>query len=191
MENILFFDTETTGLPKNYRAPSSDTDNWPRLVQLSWILTDSNGKWLNNENHLIIPQGFTIPVESSRVHGITTEIALSEGSPLDSVISLFLEDFDKASLIVGHNISFDKKIVGAELIRMGMEDILLTKPSACTMVASTDYCQIPGKFGYKYPSLKELHQKLFECDFENAHDASADVLATEKCFWEMRSRGLI
>jgi hypothetical protein len=30
----LFFDTETTGVPKDYKAPSSDTDNWPRLQEL-------------------------------------------------------------------------------------------------------------------------------------------------------------
>ena len=25
----LIFDTETTGLPKNFKAPITDTDNWP------------------------------------------------------------------------------------------------------------------------------------------------------------------
>lgn len=34
----LFIDTETTGLPKEYDAPYTDIDNWPRLVQLAWIV---------------------------------------------------------------------------------------------------------------------------------------------------------
>jgi len=28
----LFFDTETTGLPRNWKAPVTDLDNWPRMV---------------------------------------------------------------------------------------------------------------------------------------------------------------
>ena len=37
----------------------------------------------------------------------------------------------------------------------------------------------------------ELHQKLFGCDFDNAHDSSADIAATEKCFWELKKRGIL
>jgi DNA polymerase-3 subunit alpha len=38
---FLIYDTETTGLPKNYNAPLTDSDNWPRLVQLAWQLHDA------------------------------------------------------------------------------------------------------------------------------------------------------
>ena len=65
------------------------------------------------------------------------------------------------------------------------------KSKLCTMKSSTGYCKIPGNYGYKWPKLSELHLKLFGEDFEEAHDASADINATEKCFWEMRKIGLI
>ena len=39
IEKFLFFDTETTRLPLDYSAPSTDINNWPRLIQLSWIIT--------------------------------------------------------------------------------------------------------------------------------------------------------
>ena len=128
---------------------------------------------------------------AASLHGITTEIAKEKGHSLIEVIEKFMEDFKSAITIVGHNIAFDKKIVGAELIRLGQEDIMNSKKSICTMEASTDYCKIPGYLGYKYPKLQELHKRLFGYEFEDAHNSMSDVTATLKCFKEMRKRGLI
>ena len=100
-------------------------------------------------------------------------------------------DFNAAKAIVGHNIAFDKKIIGAELIRLGQKDIMDSKESICTMEASTDYCKIPGSYGYKWPKLQELHKKLFGCEFEDAHNSMSDVAATLKCFKEMKKLGWI
>lgn len=188
---ILFFDTETTGIPLNYKAPSSDTQNWPRLVQLAWILTDENGNRILTGNLIVKPDGFNIPADASKVHGISTERAKEEGVPLAEVIERFKSDLNMATYIVGHNIEFDKKIVGAEMIRLGMKDELEKKKSYCTMQSSIDFCKIPGKYGYKYPKLQELYKKLFGNEFDDAHNAMSDIEATEKCFWELRKRKLI
>jgi DNA polymerase-3 subunit epsilon len=59
------------------------------------------------------------------------------------------------------------------------------------MDRATNFCALPGPYGYKWPKLTELHQKLFNCSFDGAHDALADITATARCFWEMRKRGLI
>jgi len=59
------------------------------------------------------------------------------------------------------------------------------------MMGSVNYCAINGPYGFKYPKLTELHQKLFNTRFDGAHDALADITATVKCFWEMKKRGLI
>lgn len=187
----LFFDTETTGVPRNYNAPASDTKNWPRLVQLGWILTDEKGNILNNGNEIVRPEGYVIPTDASMVHGITTEIALQYGKPLQNVIDAFLNDVKRAQCLVGHNISFDKCVVGAELYRLGLPDIVSKKRSICTMVSSTDFCKIPGYDGYKYPKLQELYRKLFGCDFEDAHDAMADITATKRCFFELERIGVV
>ena len=97
----------------------------------------------------------------------------------------------QADFIVAHNISFDEKIVGAELLRKRIRSDFERKRKLCTMKASTDYCGLPGPYGYKWPKLSELHIELFGADFDEAHDASVDINATEKCFWEMRKIGLI
>lgn len=188
---ILFFDTETTGLPRNYNAPVSDLDNWPRLVQLSWIVTDANGDEFKVKDFIIKPDGFTIPDDSSKVHGITTEIALRDGNPLQKVLAEFVSDIETADMIVGHNVEFDKKIVGAEFLRCKIQSKALDKRTVCTMKSSTNYCALPGKYGYKWPTLQELHNKLFGESFEDAHNSLNDIKATKKCFFELREIGII
>ena len=78
----LFFDTETTGLPLNWKAPVTNTSNWPRMVQLAWLHYDANGKLLDSGNHIIRPEGFSISLEATKIHGISTEKALAEGEAL-------------------------------------------------------------------------------------------------------------
>lgn len=188
---FLFFDTETTGLPRRWGAPVTDLDNWPRLVQLAYIAYDAEGNQLQSVNTMIKPVGFTIPEEASKVHGITTERALKEGRDLPEVLAEFRALLDKTKYLIAHNMGFDEKIIGAEFLRNGMTDIPASVIKICTMHSTTQFCEIPGNYGYKWPKLMELHQKLFEAEFEGAHDASADVAATAKCFWELRRRGII
>jgi len=187
----LFFDTETTGLPRNWKAPVTDLNNWPRMIQIAWILCDNNGNRIESDDFIIKPENFEIPIEASRVHGISTEKANNEGEDLAKVLSIFNELVERADFIVAHNISFDEKILGAELLRKRIESNFSRKRKLCTMQSSTNYCKLPGPYGYKWPKLSELHIKLFGEDFEDAHDASVDINATEKCFWEMRKLGLI
>lgn len=187
----LFFDTETTGLPRNYNAPMSDLSNWPRLVQIAWLIFDENEKEAKRETYIIKPEGFEIPEEASNVHGITTEKAFSEGENLDEILKKFSESIKKVNFVVAHNVSFDEKIVGAELLRKNIESELFNTKRICTKEASTEYCQIPGYYGYKWPTLTELHIKLFGKDFEDAHDALVDVEACARCFFELKERGVV
>jgi DNA polymerase III epsilon subunit-like protein len=184
----LFFDTETTGLPADWKAPVEKVDNWPRMVQIAWIIFDNHGKELESRNHIIIPEGYHIPKESSLVHGITDEIAKECGQELLGVLNSFKKVTDDSDYLVAHNMSFDEKIVGAEMIRKHIENIIEQKRKICTMKETTDFCSIKGRYGYKWPTLAELHRKIFGCDFEDAHDASVDIKITAKCFWELRKR---
>jgi len=192
-ETYLFFDTETTGLPRDWNASVDDVDNWPRIVQISWVIY-RNGIKISSSDFIIKPEGFRIPTESSNVHGITTERAEKEGVSLQAVLTEFQNLIEQADLIIAHNISFDEKIVGAEFIRKNMSDSLESKKTICTMKKSTDFCAIPSSNGhndYKWPKLSELYMKLFDTEFEDAHNSFADVNATAKCFWEMKKRGIL
>lgn len=188
---FLFFDTETTGLPLDWQAPLENLDNWPRLVQLAWLLTDENGKEVERTSQIIKPEGFIIPKEAAAVHGISTEQAQKEGILLNTALKEFTKAVDEAKILVAHNMSFDEKIMGAELLRKSQEHKLFERPKICTMLSSTDFCKIDNGYGYKWPKLVELHFKLFDEEFEGAHDALADVKACARCFFELTKQGII
>lgn len=187
----LIFDTETTGLPRNYSAPITDLDNWPRLVQLAWQLHDHTGKLISSGNYIVKPDGFTIPFNSEKIHGISTQRALAEGYDLEFVLREFSKDIEKCYFMVGHNVSFDEKVMGAEFLRLKIPSSITAKPKIDTIEKGTDFCQIPGARGYKWPTLTELHKKLFGKNFDDAHDAAADVEATARAFLEMVRLGVI
>ncbi len=187
----LFFDTETTGLPKNWKAPVTDLNNWPRLVQLAYISYDLEGNKISGGDIIIKPSGFSIPLDSSRIHGITTEIAMSKGSDLKESLKEFHDLVDQSQYLVAHNMSFDEKIMGSEFLRNNFANIIPSKKRICTMESTTDFCAIPGYYGNKWPKLSELHYKLFKTDFEEAHNAAVDITITAKCFWELKRIGKI
>lgn len=189
----LIFDTETTGLPKNFNAPITDSDNWPRMVQIAWQLHDKDGTLLENEDYIIKPEGYDIPFSSQRIHGISTKMAHDEGMPLDQVLSEFKNALQKARVVVGHNIIFDYNIVGAEFVRKQIANQLQEIPYADTMQLGTDFCKLGGgKSGrYKSPKLEELYEKLYAEKFDEAHNAAADVNATAQVFFEMVRIGVV
>ena len=184
----LIFDTETTGLPKKWNSPVTDSDNWPRCIQLAWQLHDDSGKLTSSNSFLIKPDNFDIPYESEKVHGISTALAQKDGLNLREVIEKFLTDLDKAKYLVGHNVKFDINIIGAELYRLG----IVTKFSdlkvidTCTEITA-NLCKIKGgRSGkFKFPTLIELYDYLFSDSFDQAHNASADVEATARSFFEL------
>ena len=182
----LIFDTETTGLPRDHSAPLTDFDNWPRCVQLAWQLHDHTGRLVSSGNHIVQPDGFSIPFNAEKVHGISTERAQKEGIPLLEVMAQFEVDIRRATFLIGHNLQFDLNIMGSEYLRQDRINPMDGRQVIDTKDAGTDYCAIPGGLGrYKWPTLAELHQKLFDVGFEAAHDASADVDATARSFFEM------
>jgi DNA polymerase III subunit alpha len=184
----LIFDTETTGLPKSWNAPITNTDNWPRCVQIAWQLHDEMGKIIEHNNFLIQPDGYNVPYDAERIHGISTELAEEQGISLEKGLTLFNEALQKTKFIVGQNVNFDINIMGCEFHRLGIENNLTSLPRLDTCTEKTALmCQIPGGRGgkFKLPTLTELHNHLFGVGFGEAHNATADVEATTRCFLEL------
>lgn len=247
----IIFDTETTGLPKNWNLDYTHTDNWPRAIQIAWQLHDDMGELVEARDFLIKPEGFDIPYDAERIHGISTELATEMGENLSHVMELFNTALGKADFVVGQNIGFDKNIMGAEFHRFSVDNKLQEMPvlDTCTemsarVVAFVDFynngdngrvkkdrydkpilkdgkeeiesiyfkefplndeIQAIRKIGnswtdvpadqreavlaamkkQKFPTLSELHQALFEVPFAEAHNATADVEATTRCFFEL------
>lgn len=182
----LFFDVETTGIPKSWKAPVTDTFNWPHVVQLAWQLYDKERVLQEVQDFIIKPEDWEIPYESERIHKISTEQAREERKPITNVLEAFKTVIEKAEYIIAHNVDFDSKVLGAEFIRKGISHNLFNSELYCTMRESTWFCKIPGKGGkYKWPKLEELHQKLFGVKFADAHNALMDTQATANCFFKL------
>jgi len=191
---FLIFDTETTGLPRDWNAPLTDADNWPRCVQIAWQLHDRDGHCIAYEDYLVQPEGFTIPYDAEKVHGISTALAKAEGVPLEVVLEKFVAVVGQCEYVGGHNVKFDVNIMGAELLRRGDQNFLEQVPVIDTCTEETaSLCRLPGGRGgkFKLPTLSELHAYLFDTDFAEAHNATADVEATTRCFFELFRQGLI
>ena len=184
----LIFDTETTGLPKRWDAPLSDGENWPRCIQIAWQIHDAKGELIRHENYLIQPDGFTIPFDSEKIHGISTALAEEQGVLLEEVLEKFHAALDAVDFVVGHNVGFDRNIMGAEYLRAGLTDVLEGKFVIDTCTEETaQLCQLPGGRGgkFKLPTLSELYFFLFKETFKEAHNATADVEATTRAFLEL------
>lgn len=212
----LFVDTETTGLPKKADASYKDIDNWPRLVQISWLCVDEDGEIIAKENRYIIPVGYLIPEDAAKIHGVTTNKAINWGEDIVEVLKVFCDCAYYADCIVGHNVGYDLKVICSEIYRSHWDytidthdyrgwsqyDLyhndyckydayILRLPVIDIMKESINHCKIPGYNGYKYPKLQELYRCLFGKDFENAHDSLADIKATLECFNELKRKGII
>ncbi|NNK74639.1 MAG: PHP domain-containing protein, partial [Maribacter sp.] len=184
----LIFDTETTGLPKRWDAPITDTDNWPRCIQIAWQLHDTLGILVDSQDYLVQPDGFNIPYDAEQIHGISTELATQKGVPLADVLEKFKLALSKAKYVVGQNVGFDVNIMGSEFHRLQVENPFQELPILDTCTEETALlCKIPGGRGgkFKLPTLTELHEYLFNEPFNEAHNATADVEATTRCFLEL------
>lgn len=177
MPRYLIFDTETTGLPKSWNASMKDIGNWPAIVQLAWQLVDEECKTISSGNSIVKCKE-TITPGALKIHGITQERCLREGRPVLDVLTDFTAIAKKADFIVAHNLKYDYTVLGSEYLRWRRKHPMGQLQKICTMQASTDFCALPGRYGYKWPTLEELHRKLFGEGISGAHDAAVSERAT-------------
>jgi len=181
----LVFDVETNGFPKK---DSSGMLIQPRITQLAWLLLDSNFNVMHTRCDLIKPEGWEIPKEHFFIEaGHSTERNEELGIDLDQAINEFIWAINNCEVMIAHNARFDVPVVVAEMNFLGKKAD--KKPAKiCTMLSTIDFCAIVNSKGYKWPTLDELHNKLFGEGFDGAHDALADVSATARCFIELAKR---
>lgn len=190
--NILVVDTETTGLPGSSEAGK---DANPRLVEITWILISPSGEELSKRTHIIKPVDFYISPASTEIHGITNQEALRKGTSISKVLHHLSDAIESAAYLVGHNIEFDKAILLSEIAQneinlSGLSDL----KTICTMKSTEHFCKIESDsvYGkYKWPTLSELHESLFEESITIQHNSRSDAEVCLKCFKELYNRRII
>jgi DNA polymerase III epsilon subunit-like protein len=189
---FLFFDCETTGLPRTRFFNPEDVDGWPHLVQLAWAHYDLRGNPEDARSHIVRPEGFQIPLDATKIHGITHAHALRVGRELTEVLDEFLEASGQpGTTLVAHNLDYDRGVLGSELVRQNKPLRFLEMAGICTMKSTTELCRLPrpGGFGLKWPTLEELHTHVFGHSYEGAHDASSDLEACARSFFKLLAAG--
>lgn len=180
---VLLLDTETTGLP---RRGQDGRLVQPRIVAISWLLGAPDSPPQRERSYIVRPDGFTIPREATAIHGISTEYALSTGSSIQFILQHLRDDCDalRPKMVVAHNASFDIPVVDAESRRLDIPNPLARLRSICTMRTTVALCRIPRRRGrgLKWPSLQQLHVRLFARPFDGSHDSASDVRALFACF---------
>ena len=194
-KNILIFDTETSGLPKDRRGKIHDSSNWPHILQLSYLVYESDTNRVLKEGDYIIdvPDTVDISPESIAIHGINRKRCKREGIDIKHAITEFKRWLNVADIVVAHNLEFDKKMMMVECSRNKlMHGFYNNKAYYCTMKNSVDLCKIvatnkrSGEKYFKYPTLVELHEFLFNGTPRNLHDSFIDILVCFRCFYKLR-----
>lgn len=182
----LIIDTETNGLPQSYDLPHTDTANWPRLISYSWGLYDDTGRELSRDAQMVQPDGYRWNRVAQGIHGIRPEEAREYGLPLTTALTRLQTAIAQADVWVGHLIELDYNVIGAEFVRAGRGAEFVTMPTICTMSATAKV----SKNG-DWLKLDELYDLLFGERMRNLHNAEADRLATARCFFELKKRGVL
>lgn len=195
INDVLFFDTETTGIIPKGAEWETNYNDFPHVVQLAWM------HCCKMESHIILPEGWEIPQESTEIHGITMERALREGEPFSAVIDMFIQDCHEAGLLCGHNIHFDTQIIKANILRelgqtyFDAEDVngaLYKGKRIDTMRPTMKWVDARMQNGrLKFPKLEELYSRCFPGETFPAHDALEDVKAVVRCLPVILAEGLV
>jgi DNA polymerase III epsilon subunit-like protein len=188
---VLIFDTETNGLPKGYNISVHETDKWPYILQLSYILYDISENNLMEMNDFIIKSKGKINESAYKINGINESLCKRKGVDITIALESFNNALKSCDVVVAHNLSFDKNMYLAECIRNNIEHVFINKNEYCTMLNSIKLCKIVrvnklGRSYYKYPKMIELYEYLFnDKNIKNLHNSMADILVCFKCYYFM------
>ena len=200
---LFFFDTETNGLPLNYKAPPTQVDKWPEIVSIAWeVWRVEADLWtqIATKSYLAQPpEGIRWNTEAERIHGISYERARSEGVPLLQILGEVETELAQATHVVAHNIAFDRSILLASMMRHKGTAKWITGKNICTMMETVSICKIISTSPYatavepyKWPRLQELHHFLFKKEWEGvAHEALSDVQCMRTCYRALVERGCL
>jgi DNA polymerase III subunit epsilon len=188
--NYIVLDTETSGI-MDFKKPA-DAPGQPRVCSVGLILVREDLSVESESEHLIKPDGWVFDnnSEAAKINGMTQERLEAEGVDIKDVLRAYGDAIDAKRIVVGHNCSFDMKMMRAELRFAGFPDRYMQTRSLCTMWGSKDIVGIPAKNGrgFKIPKLIEACE-FFGIEQPAKHTALADARSALELLRKMRDMG--
>lgn len=186
---LLFVDTETSGIPRDWTQPYASRNNWPHIVQLAWVVCTPDGQEVKAENHYIRPSDYDMSPESGKIHGLTAEFLQANGRSRHAVMQRLHRDLlHYQPRVVAHFMQLDFHMLGVGFHRAGLKNLLPGLPQFCTMRATGPLLRHSTQ---GFLRLGELHQRLFQEPLLREHDALVDARATARCYFQMQAQGMI
>ncbi|MBX2814584.1 MAG: hypothetical protein KTR24_01240 [Saprospiraceae bacterium] len=187
---FLLFDLSANGKPRNWKAHFTDSFSWPRMIHLAWLLYDKKGNLVEEKDVIIKPKGFDIGPDALKMHKLSLEEIEEKGVDMVDALEAFKPALEQAIYAFAFNLQYNENILQAEYYRNNLVHKFSQTERFCLMRESTFYCKIPNRGGgYKWPSLQQLHAKLFNAGFDGAGNALQDVTALSRCFNKLLSLG--
>ena len=182
----LFFDVSANGKPKSWKGALNDPFNWPRMIHLSWLMYNKDRELIDSSDDIIKPEGVDISPEIEQKAQISREDAIEKGVSMKDALLKFKAVLEKAEYVIAHNMKFNEAVVTSEFYRKNISHVLDACEKYCLMQEATWYCKLPSKTGgYKWPTLQEIHAKVFGNRYANANNALGDVSACVVCFFAL------
>lgn len=173
-KRLAVFDLETTGLDLKTS----------RIVTACVAVINQNGETEQVSEWLINP-GIEIPEAASRVHGVTTEVAVDRGSdPKISVAQIvdLLRELNLEMPLVAFNASYDFSILKSEAIRYSIAP-LEPRPVIDPLVLDRKL----EKFRSGKKNLATL-TAIYKVELSDAHNSTADAVAAGQLAQRMAAK---
>lgn len=171
----VLFDTETTGV---------DPDKGDRIIEIAAIEL-INDLPTDNYYHVLINPERDIPIEATRVHGMTID-DLKDKPKFKEIADDFIE-FIQDDPLVAHNAPFDFKFINAELSRIKRPQVSLDRMIDTLKLARAKYPLSPN-------SLDALCRRFsIDLSERTTHNALLDCKLLSEVYIQLtggRQRGL-
>ena len=186
----LFFDLETTGLPKQksfdefYPPEELDKYDLSRIIEIG-IIVIKNNKIYKTYTSIVKPNDFiSLNPKITEITGITDKDILNEGKDFKVVLDEIKPLLIEASVINSYNINFDVNILLSEIFRVNDIEFLeymKTKKTECTM-------QLASKYFNKnhYIKLEQVYKTLFKEDPKQDHRAFNDAILCKDVYYKLK-----
>lgn len=169
-KHIMVLDTETTDFAGD-------------IIQLAWIIYDLSTNKIIKKSNIFVKDRIPI-LKSQSVHNISLDKLRTDGVEFYQLMTEFVKDLETVNTIVGHNISFDLRMIINNLRKFNINIIDGETKNHISNIFDTHNIECTKKLsGGK--SLEKLYLELFGEKFLGAHDAMVDVESTLACYLQL------